>query len=197
VAPLPEPSGFRSGRFASALFAGFGVAPLFPLPFSEFNERYRMSLQPLGASLRLAFVPFGNPAGDADGTYSAFGFELSISWNYLSRKTGAYTASNQLALLHMNLLWQLWLARGKAALNFRFGGGPALLWQVNIDYQGHTERKDVTTWLNSAACGVSLQWYIKKNLFIDFGAAYLHLFSVDNPFLSFIHSYGGIGWRWD
>jgi hypothetical protein len=195
---LPDISAGRPERKNPALFTGLSFAPLVPLPFSEFNERYRGSFQPWGASLRLAVFPFGNSAGTTHGQgRSVLGFEFNPSWNYLFRKTAAYTASNQLASLHANLLWKLWLKEESLALNFRLGGGLAFIWNLTMDYTGNAQKEKISTWLSSAALSVSLQYCITENFSVDVGAEYFHLFSVDNPFLNFIRPYAGIVWRWN
>jgi hypothetical protein len=179
------------------VFAGLGFKPLFPLPFSEFNKHYGTGIQFLGASAWLAFVPLGNPGADTPGElHSAFGLELNASWNSLSRETADYRVSNQLASAQANLLWQLWFGSG-LALNVRFGGGLALIWDLNSEHSGNTEKEHFATWLGSASGDLSLQLAVTKKLFVDFGVEYFHLFSVDNLFLNFMRPHAGIVRRWN
>ncbi|MDR1430118.1 MAG: hypothetical protein LBI85_07480 [Spirochaetaceae bacterium] len=180
-----------SGKNA-AVFAGLGFKPLFPLPFSEFNKNYGKGFQPAGASAWLVIMPFGTKEGGKQGVPGEFGFEFNPSWNYLSRETDGSRASNQLASVQANLLWRLRLGESGLALNFRLGGGLTLIWDLHVEYSGIVDKDRFTTWLGSASGGVSLQWAVTENLFVDIGAEYFQVFSVDNPFLNFIRPYAGL-----
>jgi hypothetical protein len=143
---------------------------------------------PAGASARIAFM-FLKPAG------GDLGLELAPAWNMLD--TGAVTI--HMYPLHVNGIYQFWLPSQKAALVFRLGGGITFAWGTNND----SENADpFFTWILLAAGEIVFRWYPAANarqtghaFYIEAGAGYTHVFSVDSPSPGYIKPILGVGWR--
>ncbi|MDR0404109.1 MAG: hypothetical protein LBH35_11055 [Treponema sp.] len=170
------------------LYAGAAYAPLFPL-HGDLFDRLGGSLYPAGASLRIACV-FWKPApGD-------LGLELAPSWFMLTG--GGVTI--HMTPVHLNALYQRWLPDQTLSLVFRLGGGISLVWGTNGDGQ-----HSLFTWIPSASAEAALRWYPKAPanarwagrgvFYVEAGAGYAHIFSVDSPRPGFIRPFLGAGWK--
>jgi hypothetical protein len=147
------------------------------------------SFYPGGASARIAVIFLMPSWGD-------LGLELAPSWNMLN--AGAITI--HLYPLHLNGIYQLRLPGQNTALVFRLGGGINLMRGTNSQSSG-----SFFTWIPSAAVGAAFRWFIQGTqnfrrtasgtFYLEVGAEYTHVFSVDSPQLDYIRPSIGAGWR--
>jgi hypothetical protein len=166
-------------------FVEAAYSPLFSLPNTDFNRLYKGFL-PGGVSARLGFIPF-------KGRIISLGFEFDPFWSYLASSENNYSAYAQLINLHLGLVGQLWLPNGIMAFNFRAGGGLSLLHNFHFEYEEQQNKDQITTWIPSMHGGISFLWFIRKSFFLEMGAEWLHIFSVDNIPLEFVRPSLGVG----
>jgi hypothetical protein len=163
--------------------------PLFSLPASKFNRLYNMQFLPAGVSVRAGLIP-------VRGKSLAFGFELNPFWNYLSSQVNDdYSVYAQFIGLQGGPLLQLWLPGRTLGFNFRVGGGFSMIGDFHfVNSKNEPIEESFTTWMPSAYGGITFMWHINRTFFVEGGAEFLHLFSIDQS-LEFIRPTLGAGVR--
>ncbi|MDR1374364.1 MAG: hypothetical protein LBJ24_05265 [Treponema sp.] len=154
------------------------VVPLYGYLFDHFGKDF----YPLGASLRFGVLPFKKPRG-------GLGLEAAAHWT--TQKT-TFEGSGQtahLGALRLNGIYQRRLYR-QLFLNLRMGGGISFVYGTN---EGGENAGSIFTWMPSASGGVSLRWFIRESFYIETGAEYVHIFSVDDPSPGYILPVIGAG----
>jgi hypothetical protein len=180
VPARPERKFFRDS-FAEILYA-----PALPLLFSFFNKTYDVAFQPAGAAVKFGMLFSPEPR-------HALGFDLVPSWNYLYANKPDYAILAHLLTLHLNFVYHYSFSGLPLTLQVEAGGGFSLLYDFHFEQPGQRLDKAINTWIPSASAGLSLHWVFRRPFYLTLGAEYLHIFSVDNLFLNFIHPFAGIG----
>jgi hypothetical protein len=179
--PIPEESEKTIARL-EVLYQ-----PLIILPFSEFNEIYATSpLQPLGFALRFSLMPLVTTIG-------VFGVELSPSWNYLANDILVTSRYTHILNGHLSLVWQIRPFSRHNGLNFRLGGGMSYV-KSRFDFNEGRQVENVKTWNPSVALGISFISFLNKQVFINAGIDYLHIFTSDNIMLNYLRPSVSVGW---
>ena len=161
--------------------------PLIVLPFSDFNEIYATSpIQPLGFALRFSVMPYSTPAG-------VFGLELSPSWNFLANDILVTSRYTHIINTHISLLWQIRPFSRNSALNFRLGGGFVYI-SSHFGFNQQVSVVNVKAWNPSVAVGVSFISFLNKQLFLNAGLDYFHIFAGDNLSINYLRPVLSLGW---
>jgi hypothetical protein len=154
----------------SELTLSFEYGPLIPL-YGDLNTFFDKPIFPLGAAVRIGFVPFKREWG-------YLGLELAPFWAYLSTSDEGYEAAAQYLGAHVNGLFQKWIHRRIMAFNFRLGAGLALLDNLHFEFSTETT-EPLQTLMPSLDAGFSFIWFVNEPFFLELGVEYLHFFSVD------------------
>jgi hypothetical protein len=163
-----------------------GYRPLVPL-YGYINELFETTFLPFGAYGRLSVIPFKWHGG-------AIGFEVEPAWNYFIIEQEDYTVLAQMPSAAFYGIYQYWFPNRIMTLNFRIGGGIYSVLDYHLTFdRGETE--PMTILIPAAALGVSFQWFVKKNFFVEAGLDFTHLFTVDNPSPGYLRPFAGVGWR--
>ncbi len=180
--------GFRvSFRQSLDINVSLGYAPIIPFRgyiFTEFDRK----IYPLGFYAKLAVVPYKR-------LWGSLGFELAPQWISLKTDDDFFTLQGQLAMANLNIFYQRWFMNYRMALNFKAGGGLALLNNIRFDYKDGTQSEKVNTLFGSLDVGINLQYYIWQDLFAEAELDYVQLISSISPAPGFVQFMVGLGWR--
>jgi hypothetical protein len=187
-----NPGGFEAtgectvkNRLPFDLFISASYAPALPF-YGYLSDLFDRRMYPLGFSLRADFLPL-------KGDWGSLGLEALVSWNYLSVKKTGLTASAQLFLSHLNLLYQYTLSP-QLALGIRLGGGQTSV--IDLSYNLNEVRQDpVSTWMLSMDGGISLKWSFHPHGFAELGLDYVNLFSTSG-LQGLLFPFVGVGWKY-
>jgi hypothetical protein len=167
------------------LQGGYGFSlPVYGYLFGEFFDD---PIYPLGARLRISYVPF-------KWTWGYLGFELNPWWTYLSTGEDSIKANAHLWGIQVNGLYKKLLPNRIMSVNFRAGVGTAFLSGLRFDYGG-IQSDPLSSWSLSLDAGASFQWYVRKPLYLELGTDYVHIFSRDSPPPGFLSTFLEVGWR--
>ncbi|MDR0527969.1 MAG: hypothetical protein LBG79_09185 [Spirochaetaceae bacterium] len=153
-----------------------GYAPLIALP-GLFNDYFGTNFFPAGVSMHIGWTPWRIFKIQS-------GFEFQGGFHYLSAPVtnpgySSYEISAQLIDLKLNLVCVIPVMR-KFKISLRGGLGFVVLNDVKLR-EGDLVSPQRHAWILAAGAGASFGWYILPTFYIDAGAEYLYLFSVDNP----------------
>jgi hypothetical protein len=164
-------------------------APLLRLYGSLFApDVFESAIFPLGAAGRIYALPL-------KGSWGYLGAELGASWRRLKEQKSAYTVSAQLLEARLSLLYQYRLPNRIMALNLRIGAGILLLQDFQFDYGNGGDTLD-SSYLTPAA-GLSFQWFVAGPFFIEAGAVYTHILSLNDASQpGCLQPVLGAGWQW-
>jgi hypothetical protein len=163
-----------------------GYAPMAPL-YGQINTLFETGIFPLGFYARLSVIPFKRKWGYA-------GIELEPSWSYLRIQNEDYEIQAQIAGGSIYGVYQMWLPNRVMTFDFRIGGGIYPVTDYRFIYsRGGTE--PITILVPAVNAGVSFRWYIRKPFFVEAGANFTHLFTVDNPSPGYLRPFAGAGWQ--
>ncbi|MDR1618150.1 MAG: hypothetical protein LBS06_03775 [Treponema sp.] len=185
--PRPLPAAAPSPEDEESLFTlELFYTPLVTLSFSSFNEIYATEpFQPVGFAARFSFHPFKDPA---------WGFGLAPFWNFLSTEIYSKSRYTHISGGHLFAVWRIRPTKREAYITVRAGGGYSYV-SSRFDFNDGLDIKNQYTGNPSAIIGVSFQGRLSGSLFLDAGVEYFHIFSKDNPLLSYLRPMIGIGWR--
>ncbi|MDR0878530.1 MAG: hypothetical protein LBN21_10795 [Treponema sp.] len=156
------------GKHIDTLIAA-GYGPIIPLYGKFFTGVFNKPVDLLGFYARIGAVPVKQRWGN-------FGAETELFWNYLDNSGDEYSASSHVAGGHINLLYQYWPTDRVIALNVRLGAGITAI----LDYHYHDGYGDMSAFYSyyiSAGAGASIQWFIRRPFFLEFGMEFNHFFT--------------------
>jgi hypothetical protein len=182
---------FRIANTSISVSIAAEYSPMLTLPVGYFNNSvFKPNIFPAGTHIRFGLIPF-------KGRSNAFGFELTPGWNYLAVKEQTNKGHTHILSGHLNVFFQQWLPNRIMAFTFRVGGGTFLIYDYYFESAGNPvfEEGFITTWIVSVGGGFSFQWFIRKPLFVELGAEFLYVFSIDNPPPAYIRPMLGLGWQ--
>jgi hypothetical protein len=153
-----------------------GYSPLFAFP-SVFNDFFEQDFFSVGVVVRfgwIAFYPFG----------TQLGFEISPSYHYLSAPVNdsnysVYEISSNIIDCRLNVVWGIPFTR-RFVTYIRAGGGITVLANIHLQ-DDRLSSPQRSGWIPVLGAGLSFSYYFYKNFFIDAGADFLNLLSVDSP----------------
>lgn len=180
---------FRIVNTSLSVSIAAAYSPVLTLPVGYVNNTiFKPNIFPAGTHIRFGLIPF-------KGRSNAFGFELTPGWNYLAVEEGINKVHTHIISGHLNVFFQHWLPNRIMAFNFRVGGGSFLIYDYHFESAGNLVFESISTWIPSVGGGVSFQWFIRKPFFVELGAEFLYMFSVDNPPPAYIRPALGLGWQ--
>jgi hypothetical protein len=166
--------------------AALGYQPMVPL-YGQINDLLGINFFPQGSYGRLSFVPLKQRWG-------YLGMEIEPFWTRLYKAQDYYEVLAQVAGGALYGLYQWHFPNRVMALSVRAGGGIYSVLNYHLVYRGG-ETKPIQVLIPMIAAGVSFQWFIRKPLFVEAGADYLHLFSIERPMPGYIRPFVGAGWQ--
>jgi hypothetical protein len=180
--------GFRSGfRQAVDINISLGYAPVIPLYGYLFNT-YSSPFYPAGFYGRAQVIPYKQ-------SWGFIGAELTPQLGIMKTKTGSHTVDGTMMGFALDAVYQWWFNKRIMALNFRLGGGLVGIFGIKFAHADGSASRSVATILPVVNAGVSFEWIIWRNLFIDAGFEYAQTFSSHSPPPGFIRISAGAGWR--
>jgi hypothetical protein len=189
-APGPGDSVPVPGADFADIFISLGYAPLIPL-YGALNELLEDSVFPTGLYGRLSFVPVKTDAVN-------IGFGGEVSWTEFSTEYAGekfrYDVSGRLFGFACFVIFQKPLGR-HVNFDFRLGGG--LFSIMGFEKHGaENSSGEINALFPAVGGGAALQWLFTQFFFVELGAEYLHLFSVDDPSPGYCRPVFGAGLRW-
>ena len=181
------------GRLAKSNFNFYlseGYAPFIAFP-SLLNDFFGRSFFEAGAVLHFGWLPFTLGTGK-------LGLEFQPSYHYLSAPVSnssysEYEISAQFIEIRGNIVWNIPLF-SRLALHFRAGGGITVLADVHLqdDVLSSPAR---SAWIPLAGGGAAFNIFIFTNFYLDIGADFIYVFSVDNPAPAYCMPYFALGFQ--
>ncbi|MDR1375023.1 MAG: hypothetical protein LBJ24_08640 [Treponema sp.] len=183
AAGTPAGTNTVPGGFGSwSPYISVEYAPPIPL-YGYLFEHFDQNFYPLGIALRLGVFPFKKSWGD-------LGLEAAPHWTMLKTNFEGAEQTAHLAELHLNGIYQKRFPNQVMALTFRLGGGISFVYGSSNNTQSS---ESILTWMPSVSGGISFKWFVYKLLYIETGAEYTHIFSVE-PSPGYIKPFLGAGW---
>ncbi|MDR1933001.1 MAG: hypothetical protein LBQ57_09310 [Spirochaetales bacterium] len=164
-----------------------GYAPFLPL-YGYLFETYSGALYPAGFYGRISVVPFKR-------FWGFLGAEFTPRFADMTTQTDRYKVRGTMWSFALNGLYQWWFNDRTMALNFRLGGGLAMITDIRYEHKDGSASEDVSTLLPMVNAGVSLEWLVWQDLFAEGGLEYSHLFSSLSPAPGLLKLMLGTGWR--
>jgi hypothetical protein len=127
--------------------------------------------------------------------YGIFGVETEAYWHHLSGGNGQFTMTGHLINAQLNLLYQKRLFRERAAVNVRLGGGFAYFVDMQLRSNANIFMLNTEILTPMASASLSATWFFLPPLFLEFGAAYMHVFSSDTFQPAYIRPVFCLGFR--
>ncbi|GHV27730.1 hypothetical protein AGMMS4952_09930 [Spirochaetia bacterium] len=141
-----------------------------------------------GAAIRAGVLPLKR-------NWGYLGAELNVSWFKMEDQTKEYTVAAQNIAAHAGVLYQLWLPKQIAAINFRLGTGIDIITDFYFDY-GEGREEPLTSLYLSLDAGVSFQWHISGPFYIETGVNFSHVLSLkDRSQLGYLRPALGLTWQ--
>jgi hypothetical protein len=166
--------GFYTGFTHSVdINISLGYGPVFPV-YGYFFDTYNAVLYPLSFYSRIGIVPVKR-------LWGWIGFELSPYYTDLKTENDAYSLTGTMFGASVSVLYQKWMRNYTTALNFRLGGGAGLISNIEFSHKDGSRSENTGSGVFTINAGVSVQWFVWKNMFIEGGAEYLQLLSPPNP----------------
>jgi hypothetical protein len=150
-----------------------GYGPVLPV-YGYFFDTYSAALYPLGVYARVGVVPLKQ-------LWGWIGFEVSPYYTGLKTETSAYTLSGTMFGASVSAIYQKWMRNYTMALNFRLGAGAGRITNIEFTHKDGSRSDNTSDGIFTIHAGVSVQWFVWENLFIEGGAEYVHLLSSPNP----------------
>ena len=129
--------------------------------------------------------------------FGFFGPELHVFFGgYTSESDSQYinTVSSGLLGFHVNALYQYWFKKEVLALNGRFGLGVTGLLGYKYEYHTGMESSLKNFAFFSWSGGVSVLWVFYRQLYLEGGIDYFHIYDKDLP-LGFMRFSVSAGWQ--
>jgi hypothetical protein len=192
---ITNPGGLRSVKEGFAvsfkkpvdLPVSLGYAPFLPLYGSLFKE-YDNPFYFLGFYGRFPVLPFKRLWGNIGG-------ELNVRFADITTKDERFTLNGQLLIFTLSALYQRWFRDYTMAVNFRLGGGVAPVMNMQFEHNDGSSSERQTAMYVSLAAGVSWQWYIWRDLFLEVGLDYVQFIAGSGTPPGLMQASAGMGWR--
>jgi hypothetical protein len=155
-----------------------GYAPVLPL-YGYLFDTYGASFYPLGFYGRVSVVPIKR-------LWGWIGVELSPYYGNLKTTGDAYTVTGHLISVYADALFQKWMRGYTLALNLRLGAGISAISNIKFSHRDGSQSEETGTLLTGLNAGASVQWFVRKDWFVEAGAEYVQLISAQSPVPGFI-----------
>jgi hypothetical protein len=171
------------------LMLSAGYLPFIPLDGYLF-ERYDSPVYPLGFYGQCSFLPIKQMWG-------SFGLEFSASWSFLRTENTIYTLNGQMIVLDMDIIYQLWFNNWTMAVKAKAGGGLTEVYNIQFMHKDGSgaESEQKGTMLLNVNAGVSFEWILWRDFFVEAGLDYVQCFSTPTPIPGFVRISAGAGWK--
>jgi hypothetical protein len=164
-----------------------GYGPVFPV-YGYFFDTYSAVLYPLGFIGRVGVVPVKR-------LWGWIGFELNPWYTDLKTKNDTYTLTGTMLGASVSAVYQKWMRNYTMALNARLGAGAGGIANIEFSHKDGSRSENTGSGIFTIHTGVSLQWFVWKNLFIEGGAEYVQILSPPNPPSALIRALLSAGMR--
>ncbi|MDR2901219.1 MAG: hypothetical protein LBV20_06835 [Treponema sp.] len=165
-----------------------GYAPFIPIGSNnELNEAVDKFIYPLGFAARISFVPI-------ETSFGYFGLELSPFFSSVKTEADTYTLGTKILGASLSVLYQKPFLNEKLFLNFRLGGGVASYVGMQFEFVDDTTSDTLTTAFPEAQFGISAQYFVREQFFVELGADY-KLFFAKDMLTSYLNPVLSAGWK--
>jgi hypothetical protein len=174
-------------RRALDVNVSLGYMPALPLSgylFDTFSD----SAYPVSFYGRVSVVPLKRPWG-------FIGAEFTPQISSMKTETDKYTVNGTMMTFALDGLYQWWFSNRVMAVNFRLGGGLAAVTGIRFEHKDGSASEEVATVLAMMNTGVSFEWLVWRDLFVEAGFEYMQMFSSISPAPALMRVNVGAGWR--
>ena len=123
---------------------------------------FNTSLIPLGATVKLTYIPFKR-------TFGFFGISAILTAARLQSDFEFYTLSTNYFAGYLNLVYQIPLVRQVLNLDVHAGAGVVMLYDLRFAFDNGIKSPDYSPWGVSYLAGVDLHWYPLRRMYVDLG----------------------------
>lgn len=170
------------------MYVSLGYSPMLPL-YGYIFDSFSKSFYPAGFYGRAGAVPFKR-------LWGFLGAEFTPQLMLMKTEGDNYTVTGYMPIFTVNGLYQYWFGNYTAAVNVRPGGGLVMITGIQYEHNDGSASEKVNILLPFVSAGVSVQWTIWRDLFMEAGAEYVQAFSKIGPVPGFVRVNIGAGWRW-
>ena len=169
------------------LFRDFGETPGASGP-EKIKAPFPESVYPLGAMLRVSFLPFKR-------VWGYLGAEFTGSFSFLEGKgdEGFYSDRTFFLNTHLSFLYQKYFFKKTFALNFSLGAGVVALLDFHYEYPLGPPTESKNDIYASGIAGISGTVFFLKPFYINAGADFTQVFSPDSPMPGFLRPFITVG----
>jgi hypothetical protein len=191
---VTNPGGLQTRADFTAAFSrkrditvSLGYSPVLPL-YGYVFDSFSKSLYPAGFYGRVGVVPF-------KWLWGFIGAELTPQFTLMKTEADTYTVTGNMLTFTLNGLYQRWFRAYTMAVNLRLGGGLTAITGIRYEHNDGPESEKVNVLLSFINTGVSFQWVVWRDLFVEAGAEYIQSFSSISPLPGFVRLNAGAGWK--
>ena len=170
-----------------------GYAPIIPMYGYLFNDTaldapFPGSFYPLGAVVKISFVPYKRLWGN-------LGAEFSGSFAYLEHEREDYTTNAYLMNVHLGFLYQKYFLRRIFSFSASVGIGITSLMDFHYQYPVGPPSENITGHYPSASAELSLTMFFSRPFFVNAGANFIHVLTPeeDRPMPGFVRPFITVG----
>lgn len=164
-----------------------GIMPLFVLWDNTIEEYFDSGIVPLGAVIRLTWIP-------AKRTTGFYGVGAIISASRLSNETQYYDLTMNWFMGHVVFVYQRPIIKQRLNLELHAGPGITVYHDIRFTFSNNIESPDYSPSSVSALAGASLHVYLRKRLYVDVSIDASMVFMEDMRAFSLHPSLSG-GWQ--
>jgi hypothetical protein len=174
-------------RQAMDMNVSLGYIPVLPLSGYLFDTFSDLAY-PISFYARLSVVPFKR-------LWGFIGAEFTPQISSMKTETGKYTVNGTMMTFALDGVYQWWFSNRVMAVNFRLGGGLAAVTGIRFKHKDGSASEEVATVLPMMNAGVSFEWLVWRDLFMEAGLEYMQMFSSISPAPALMRVNVGAGWR--
>ncbi len=164
-----------------------GYAPYWTPPSGEIYEYFATSFLPVGATLRLTYIPLKR-------NYGQFGFELTGYWNRLWKDYSDYGINTHAFTGTLNFVYQLPLIKKKLVLDTHVGAGATYFMNFMFEFESGVISPALNVLAVTGNGGIAMQLYVARRLYLELGADYLISLLKDSVFQAVVPQFS-VGWQ--
>jgi hypothetical protein len=150
-----------------------GYAPLIPL-YGYIFDSFSSPLYPVSFYGRINAVPLKR-------LWGFVGAEFTPQFALLKTGGDSYTVNGTMMSFTFDALYQYWFPARTMAVNIRLGGGLMAITDISFEHDDGSSSEQVGTILPLMNAGVSFEWLLWRNLFVEAGLEYTQHFSSHSP----------------
>jgi hypothetical protein len=175
---------FRQTMDVNVSLGYMPIVPLYGYLFDTFND----SAYPVSFYGRVSVIPFKR-------LWGFIGAEFTPQISSMKTETSKYTVNGTMMSFALDGVYQWWFSNRVMAVNFRLGGGLTAVTGIRFEHKDGSASEEVATVLPMMNAGVSFEWLVWRDLFMEAGLEYMQMFSSISPAPALMRVNVGAGWR--